>query len=68
MAANKHPQAVNKGSFNAEGDFPAQNGKSLFALSMEAVFQPPCDPPMTVSWAELSVTVTAEDGTFLVYP
>lgn len=65
---NNHPQAVNKGSFLAEGDFPVQNGKSLFALDVEAVFQPPCSPPMTVSWSNLSVTVTAADGTFLVYP
>ena len=64
----QHPRAVNKGAFGAGGDFPVQNGKALFALSMEAVFQPACDPPMTVSWSELSVTVTAEDGTVLVYP
>lgn len=65
---NKHPQAVNKGSFNAEGDFPVQNGKALFSLILEATFQPPCDPPMSVSWSELQVTVTAGDGTFISFP
>jgi hypothetical protein len=65
---NNHPQAVNKASFNAEGDFPVQNGKALFALAVEAVFQPSCNPPMTVSWSDVSVTVTADDGTLLVYP
>jgi hypothetical protein len=65
---NHHPQAVNKGAFSAEGDFPVQNGKAIFAVSLEAVFQPPCNPPMTVAWTGISVTVTADDRTVLVYP
>jgi len=64
----KHPRAVNKGSFNAEGDFPVQNGKALFSLAMEATFQPPCDPPMTVSWSDIEISVTADDGTDISYP
>ena len=62
------PQASNKATFTAEGDFPVQNGKSLFSLGVEATFQPPCNPPMSVEWSNLSVTVTATDGTFLQYP
>ncbi|HET6211340.1 MAG TPA: hypothetical protein VFE14_00565, partial [Micromonosporaceae bacterium] len=45
-----HPKAVNKGSFSAEGDFPVQNGKADFSLTLVATFQPDCSPPMTVSW------------------
>ena len=62
------PQAANKQSFSAEGDFPVQNGKSLFQLAIEASFQPECSPPMTVEWSNLQVTVTADDGTFLSFP
>jgi len=64
----KEPSAANKETFTAEGDFPVQNGKALFSLSLDAVFQPPCVPPMTVSWSNLSITVTASDGTFLTFP
>lgn len=62
------PEADNKDTFTAEGDFPVQNGKSLFSLSVDAVFRPVCNPPMSVDWSNVSVTVTAADGTFLVYP
>ncbi len=65
---NNKPQASNKQTVSASGDFPVQNGKSLFALELEAVFQPSCQPPMSVEWSNLSVTVTADDGTFLQYP
>jgi len=62
------PEAANKETFTAEGDFPVQNGKSLFSLALTAVLQPPCSPPMHVAWSNLSVVVTAADGTSLVYP
>jgi len=62
------PAASNKESFSVEGTFPVQNGKALFQLSLDAVFEPPCSPPMTVAWSNISVTVTATDGTFLTYP
>lgn len=65
---SQKPQAANKASFSVAGDFPVQNGKALFALALEAIFTPDCTPPMTVAWSNLSVTVTADDGTFLVYP
>jgi len=53
-----HPKAVNKGSFSAEGDFPVQNGKAVFTLTLIATFQPDCSPPMTVSWTNIVVTDT----------
>jgi hypothetical protein len=48
-----HPKAVNKGSFSAEGDFPEQNGKAEFSLTLIATFQPDCSPPMTLSWTDI---------------
>lgn len=62
------PSADNKSEFGASGDFPVQNGKANFSLSMDAVFSPDCAPPMTVAWSGITVTVTADDGTFLTYP
>jgi hypothetical protein len=51
-----HPQAGNKESLNAEGDFPVQNGKALFSLTVTAVFQPACSPPMSVVFSDVTVT------------
>jgi len=53
-----HPKAVNKESVNAPGDFPVQNGKADFTLSVTAVFQPECSPPMTVEFTDVTVTDT----------
>ena len=53
-----HPKAVNKGSFGAAGDFPVQNGKADFTLTVTATFQPDCTPPMTVSFQDIVVTDT----------
>src|SRR3990167_5665113 len=55
---DKHPKAANKESFSAEGDFPVQNGKADFSLSVTATFQPSCSPPMTVVWTNIVVTDT----------
>lgn len=63
-----HPKAENKATFSTSGDFPVQNGRAEFDLALVASFSPSCDPPMTVVWSDLSVVVTAADGTFLVYP
>ncbi len=52
----KHPRAVNKASFSAAGDFPVQNGKAEFELTLTAAFQPSCSPPMTVRWSDVVVT------------
>jgi hypothetical protein len=64
---NNHPNAANKESFSAEGDFPVQNGKAEFSLDLTAAFQPDCTPPMTVEWSNISITVTAP-GVSLTYP
>ena len=53
-----HPKAVNKESVNAAGDFPVQNGKADWTLSVTAVFQPSCSPPMTVAFTDVTVTDT----------
>jgi hypothetical protein len=54
----KHPKAVNKTSVSTAGDFPVQNGKADFSLSVTATFQPDCSPPMTVSFADVVVADT----------
>ena len=53
-----HPKAVNKQDLTAAGDFPVQNGKADFSLSVTATFQPPCSPPMTVAFTNVTVTDT----------
>ena len=55
---NNKPQAANKESFSAAGDFPVQNGKALFTLSLTATFQPSCSPPMTVVFTNVVVSDT----------
>ena len=51
-----HPKAVNKEDVAAEGDFPVQNGKAEFSLTLTATFQPECSPPMTVEFTDVTVT------------
>jgi phage tail sheath gpL-like len=53
-----HPKAENKESVSAEGDFPVQNGKADFSLTLTASFQPDCSPPMTVRFSNVIVTDT----------
>ena len=55
---SNHPKASNKTSVSAEGDFPVQNGKADFSLSVTADFQPSCSPPMSVVWTSVTVTDT----------
>lgn len=57
------PQAANKETVSAAGDFPVQNGKADFALSLVAVFQPHCSPPMTVVFGDVTVTDTTNGVT-----
>jgi hypothetical protein len=52
------PQAANKMTVTAGGDFPVQNGKALFSLSLTAVFQPKCSPPMSVVFGPVTITVS----------
>ena len=53
-----HPKATNKEAVTAAGDFPVQNGKAEFTLSVTAVFQPDCAPPMTVAFVDITITDT----------
>jgi hypothetical protein len=55
---DNHPQAANKETVSAEGDFPVQNGKAYFDLSVTAVFQPSCSPPMSIVYSDVTVTDT----------
>ncbi len=52
------PQAANKETVTAAGDFPVQNGHADFTLSLTAAFQPPCSPPMTVVYGDVTVSDT----------
>jgi hypothetical protein len=53
-----HPKAANKESVAAEGDFPVQNGKAIFSLTLTASFKPECSPPMTVRFSNVVVADT----------
>ena len=61
------PKAANKQSISSTADVPVQNGKANFSLDLTATFQPDCTPPMTVEFSNVVVTVTAADGTNLVF-
>ena len=54
------PQADNKETFSAGDDFPVQNGKANFRLSLTATFQPKCSPPMTVVFGPVTITVSGD--------
>jgi len=56
-----HPKAVNKEDLSSEGDFPVQNGKANFSLTLTATFQPSCSPPMTVEFTDVTVTDTTNN-------
>jgi len=60
---SNHPQAGNKETVTAVGDFPVQNGHADFTLDLAAVFQPSCSPPMTVVFSGVAVTDTTNDVT-----
>ncbi|HEY5985591.1 MAG TPA: hypothetical protein VIV12_04295 [Streptosporangiaceae bacterium] len=50
------PQAANKETLGAGADVPVQNGKAYFSLDLTAVFQPPCVPPMSAVFGDVTVT------------
>ena len=52
------PQAANKQTVTAEGDFPVQNGKANFSLTLTATFQPKCSPPMRVVFGPVTISVS----------
>jgi hypothetical protein len=59
-----HPKAANKMSVSAGDDFPVQNGKALFDLTVTATFQPECSPPMTVVFSNVKVCDTTNSVCF----
>lgn len=58
---SKRPKADNKQSFSAAGDFPVQNGKADFLLTLTASMQPNCSPPMTIVWSNIEVCDLSHD-------
>jgi phage tail sheath gpL-like len=54
----KHPKAENKESVSAEGEFPVQNGKAEFSLTLTASFKPACSPPMELRFSNVIVEDT----------
>jgi hypothetical protein len=60
---DQDPEAANKESFTAAGNFPVQNGKANFSLTVTAVFQPDCAPPMTFEWSNIVVTADGLSAT-----
>lgn len=63
---SKKPSADNKQAFSADGDFPVQNGKANFSLTLTATMQPSCTGPMTIVWSNLQVWVYDADGNLLL--
>ena len=53
---SNRPKAANKMDVAASGTFPVQNGKAEGSLTLTAVFQPSCSPPMTVEFTKVTVT------------
>jgi hypothetical protein len=53
------PQAANKESFSAAGDFPVTNGKAYFEVTVVFTFQPKCVPPMRLVIGDVTVTDTS---------
>ncbi|MEU8527919.1 MULTISPECIES: hypothetical protein [Streptomyces] len=52
------PSAENKQAFGGGGQFPVQNGKANFSVTVTANFQPKCSPPMSLVWSNVVVTDT----------
>lgn len=63
----KHPKAANKADVAGGANVPVQNGKAIFSVPATATFTPDCSPPMTVVFQNVTVTVTAVDGTNLSF-
>ncbi|MDA1360064.1 hypothetical protein O1R50_10535 [Glycomyces luteolus] len=53
-----HPKAENKADVAGGGDFPVQNGKAVFSITVTADFQPDCSPPMEVRFTNIVVEDT----------
>ncbi len=57
------PEADNKETFSAAGDFPVQNGKTYFSLVLTASFEPHCAPPMSIVFGNVTVIDTTNNIT-----
>jgi hypothetical protein len=56
---SNHPKATNKSGVTASGTFNVSNGQATGTLTTNApVFQPSCNPPMTVTLTNLVCTDT----------
>jgi hypothetical protein len=65
---SKHPKAANKEALTGGATVPVQNGKADFSVTTDVPdIAPSCSPPMTLQFSNVTVTVTAADGTFLQY-
>ena len=63
---SKHPRAANKEALTGGATVPVQNGKADFSVTTDVPdISPSCSPPMTLQFSNVTVTVTAADGTFL---
>ena len=60
------PKAGNKSTFTADGDFPVQNGKANFSLTVTAAFQPNCSGPMTIVFSNVTIAVFDAEGNQLI--
>ena len=57
---NNEPQAENKGAVIATGTAPVQNGKATFSVSGTGTTDPQCNPPMTLVYSGVVVTVSGD--------
>jgi hypothetical protein len=62
----RKPKAANKSTFSADDDFPVQNGKAEFSLTVTAAFQPNCSGPMTIEFSNVTVAVFDAEGNQLI--
>ena len=53
---DQEPQAGNKQTASVAGDFPVQNGRASGELTLTPVLQPPCSPPMTLVFSDVTLT------------
>jgi hypothetical protein len=61
---SQHPKAANKSSESASGTFNVSNGQATGSLTVFATnISPPCTPPMTIAWTDITVTDTTFNDT-----
>jgi hypothetical protein len=61
---SQHPKATNKSSESASGTFNVSNGQATGSLTVFATnISPPCSPPMTIAWTDITVTDTTFNDT-----